>query len=181
MRRKQGRQGRQGRQGKGTNSSLTARVTLLGGAIPRVLVMLSLAVLVLSWGATTTSASPSGDRETVAGGWTRGEVISSGLYHTCALKSDGTATCWGLNGSGQATAPGGTFVSISSGGSHTCAIHSDGTVACWGDNTYGQSTPPAGTFTAITTGGSHSCGIKTDGSAACWGSNSSGQTTLPPA
>src|ERR1700704_1738571 len=158
----------------GKNRGWTARVRSLDMVLPRVLVMLSLAVLVLSWGATTTSASPSGDRETVAGGWTRGEVISSGLYHTCALKSDGTATCWGLNGSGQSTAPGGTFVAISSGGSHTCAIKSDGTIGCWGDNTYGQSTPPTGTFTAITTGGSHTCGIRTDGTAACWGSHSSG-------
>src|SRR3977135_1034603 len=123
-------------QRRGNSRASTARITLFGVVLPRALVMLSLAVLVLSWGATPTSATPSGDRETVVGGWTHGEVISSGLYHSCALKSDGTATCWGLNGSGQATAPGGTFLAISAGGSHTCAIHSDGTAACWGDNTY---------------------------------------------
>ena len=96
-------QRKQGQQGAGKNRGSTARVRFFD-LLPRVLVILSLALLVLSWGAPTTSASPSGDRETVAGGWTRGEVISSGLYHTCALKSDGTATCWGLNGSGQSTA-----------------------------------------------------------------------------
>src|SRR2546426_223330 len=166
-------------QQRGRTSGSMARVTLLGAWLARLLVMLWLAVLVVSWGAPPTPAAPSGDRETVVNGWTQGEVISSGLYHTCAIKSDGTTTCWGLNGSGQTSAPTGTFTAISSGGSHTCALRSDGTAACWGDNTYGQATPPTGTFTAITTGGSHTCAIKSDGTAACWGSNRTGQTTLP--
>jgi hypothetical protein len=94
------------------------RVTLLGVVVPRVLVMLCLAVLVLSWGATPTSATGSGDRETVVGGWTHAEDLTTGLYHTCAIKSDGTGACWGYNVSGQATAPAGTFSAISAGGSH---------------------------------------------------------------
>lgn len=84
-----------------------ARVSLLGVVIPRALVMLCLAVLVLSWGAASTSARPSGDREMVVGGWTRGEVVSAGLSHTCAIRSDGTAACWGDNFFGQSTPPAG--------------------------------------------------------------------------
>src|SRR5437588_5286723 len=163
--------------GKATGSM--TRVTLLGVVVPRVLVMLCLAALVLSWGATPTSATGSGNRETVVGGWTRGVVVSTGLYHTCAIRSDGTVACWGYHVSGQATAPTGTFSAISAGGSHTCGIRSDGTAACWGSNTYGQATAPTGTFSAISAGGSHTCAIRSDGTAACWGLNTNGQATPP--
>ena len=71
-------------------------------------------------------------------------AISAGFYHTCAIRSDGTAACWGLNNVGQTTVPTGTFTSVSAGGFHTCAKKTDGTTACWGDNYFGQSTPPAG-------------------------------------
>ena len=163
--------------GKATGSM--TRVTLLGVVVPRVLVMLCLAVLVLSWGAAPTSARASGDRGTVVGGWTRGDVVSAGLYHTCAIKSDGTAACWGYNVSGQATAPAGTFSTISAGGSHTCAIKSDGTATCWGLNNVGQTTTPTGTFTSISAGGFHTCAKKTDGTTACWGDDFFGQGTPP--
>src|SRR5438094_598397 len=150
-----------------------ASVTLLGVVVPRVLVMLLLAVLVLSWGAAPTSATTSGDQETVVSGWTRGAVVSAGLYHTCAIKSNGTATCWGLNTDGQAspTATLGTLIALSSGGSHSCAIKSDGTAVCWGLNNYGQATPPAGLGPIISISAGHvqTCAIKSNGTSVCWG------------
>src|SRR6266581_308411 len=105
--------------------------------------------------------------------------VSAGGYHSCALRTDGTVACWGLNRYGQATAPAGVFTQLSAGGSHTCGLKSDGTVACWGDNSSGQATPPAGTFTQVTAGGSHTCALKSDGTVACWGANASGQATPP--
>src|SRR5437899_2039630 len=153
-------------QQRGRTSGSMARVTLLGAWLARLLVMLWLAVLVVSWGAPPTPAAPSGDRETVVNGWTRGEVISAGLYHTCALKSDGTTTCWGDNTYGQSTptSPPGALTAISSGGSHACAIKSDNTGVCWGSNTYGQSTLPAGlgTITSISAGHVQTCATKSN-------------------
>jgi alpha-tubulin suppressor-like RCC1 family protein len=87
------------------------------------------------------------------------EVVS-GANHTCAILTNGTVKCWGLNSSGQlgkdSTANLGdasgemaalsaitlgtnkTAVSITAGGSHTCALLNDATVKCWGLNSSGQ-------------------------------------------
>jgi len=107
--------------------------------------------------------------------------------HTCGLKNDGSATCWGSNSYGESTVPSGTFTQISAGENHTCGLKSDGSAICWGagkTNTrnspeYGQSIVPSGTFTQLSAGYDHSCGLKSDGSATCWGNNSWGQTTVP--
>lgn len=84
--------------------------------------------------------------------------ISAGASHTCAVASDYTANCWGLNTNGQigdttsgtnrliATAVNTagssllnkTVISISAGASHTCAVSSDSLAHCWGLNGNGQ-------------------------------------------
>ena len=107
--------------------------------------------------------------------------ISSGGDHTCGLRADGSAVCWGRSDLGQATPPAGaTFAAISSGYDHTCGLRADGSAVCWGRNKEGQSRPPAGaTFAAISSGGDHTCGLRADGSAVCWGLNDLGQLTPP--
>ena len=82
--------------------------------------------------------------------------ISSGAYHTCVVKSDGTVWCWGANGYGQlgdGTTTDRPFpvqvkkdpssfldgiVDVSAGAYQTCALAANGTVWCWGRNDYGQ-------------------------------------------
>ena len=74
--------------------------------------------------------------------------ISAGKRHTCALKNNGTVSCWGINRYGQLGNSANTIINypnsipvdvnidnvkqISAGGIHTCALKNDGTVACWG-------------------------------------------------
>ena len=77
--------------------------------------------------------------------------LSAGFAHTCALQADGTAYCWGSNGSGRlgdgtttqrnapvAVAGGARFAEILSGGEHTCARSTAGSAICWGRNQEGQ-------------------------------------------
>ena len=106
-------------------------------------------------------------------------TIAAGETHSCGIREDGTAVCWGDNSYGQADAPSATFTTISAGGGHSCGIREDGTAVCWGDNSYGQADAPSATFTTISAGGTHSCGIRADGTAACWGSNDNGRADAP--
>lgn len=109
--------------------------------------------------------------------------ISSGGYHTCALKTDATLECWGRNDFGQATVPAGltSIAQVSSGGDHTCALTTDGTVACWGYDAYGQTDVPGGlaSVVQVSTGFYHSCALKTDGTVICWGYNGHGEGSVP--
>lgn len=89
------------------------------------------------------------------------KALSGGDSHTCAILSDDSLKCWGLNASGQLgigslltkgdarnemgnnlpkvnLGTGKTAKFISAGVAHTCAILNDDTLKCWGANTSGQ-------------------------------------------
>src|SRR3954470_17135265 len=134
---------------------------------------------------------------------------SAGDQHTCAIRNDATAWCWGRNTAGQ-LGDGTTddhplptqvvqltgVTAIAAGGRHTCAIH-DGVVSCWGINDSGQlgvsptitTSPVPAAVVGLTgavqlvVGSSHSCARLGDGHVACWGANGNGQlgdmTTIP--
>ena len=106
-------------------------------------------------------------------------AIGSGAFHTCAIRSDETVSCWGANVFGQSTPPSGTFKAISADASTTCGIRSDDTLSCWGDNGYGQAAPPSGAFKSVDVGHWHSCAIRFDDTVECWGSNGSSESSPP--
>ncbi|MFD2329317.1 RCC1 domain-containing protein [Cohnella sp. GCM10020058] len=127
--------------------------------------------------------------------------ISSGEYHSLALKSDGTVVAWGYNAYGQIgdgstanrsapTAVGSLAgaISVKTGHYHSLALKADGTVWAWGFNNNGQlgdgtltnrSSPVqvAGlsNVVAIAAGAYHSLALKADGTVWAWGSNTVGQ------
>ncbi len=130
--------------------------------------------------------------------------LSAGAEHTCAVRTNGTVWCWGLNtvdgrlGDGT-TVPRRTPVmvtgldtrvrSVQAGGSHTCVVNVDDAVLCWGGNSHGQlgdgtvnerHRPVAvsglsGGVDLVSVGETHSCVLKKDASVWCWGDNSHGQ------
>lgn len=106
-------------------------------------------------------------------------TVSAGIWHTCAIRTDGRLGCWGDNELGQLDAPTGTFIALDAGVYHSCAIRTDGRLACWGWNEHGVTEAPAGTYVAVSAGGDHNCAIRTNGTLVCWGSNEHGQLSAP--
>jgi len=126
--------------------------------------------------------------------------ISAGEDHTCILKSDGKAYCWGDNSVGQlgngstessmtpvAVSGGLNFESISVGWDHTCGVTDANDAYCWGRGRYGRlgngssensmiPTAVSGglSFESVNSGLAHTCGITTDGDAFCWGRGEDG-------
>ncbi len=106
-------------------------------------------------------------------------AISSGSWHACALREDGSIDCWPNDGEfahdhGQTVPPADRgFVSITSGRYHSCALRENGTTACWGNTDQGQvNAPKSEVFVSIGSGVSalHTCGLRQDGTITCWGS-----------
>ncbi len=127
-------------------------------------------------------------------------TLGVGESHTCILKSDGQAYCWGENSVGQlgngstessmtpvAVSGGLRFTSISAGWDHTCGLTADNDAYCWGRGRYGRlgngsvensmiPTAVSGglSFELIDSGMAHTCGITTDGASFCWGRGEDG-------
>jgi len=129
--------------------------------------------------------------------------ISSGPGHTCAVKKDRTAWCWGDNATGQLGDQ--TLESrhkpvkvqlepavsrIGAGAFHGCSLDGKGVVWCWGSNAAGQlgdgtDTPsgapvrvrfPARTqIVSLGVGERHACALTQTGAILCWGDNAFGQ------
>ncbi len=127
-------------------------------------------------------------------------ALAMGDYHSCALRSGGTVSCWGYNSSGQ-LGNGGTMsgptpttvqsltnvTAIESFQRHTCAVRNDQTIWCWGNNPFGslgysgtlstQAKPvqtSSGDFTGairVAPGEWHTCAQKNDRTTWCWGHN----------
>ena len=90
---------------------------------------------------------------TAVRGITDATAISTGEEHSCALRQDGTISCWGDNFGGKL----GSFettdehsavpvqvdgitgaIQITAGEEHSCALHQNGTISCWGNMEAGR-------------------------------------------
>ena len=85
-------------------------------------------------------------------GITDATAIAAGDGHSCALRQNGTISCWGNNyhgqlGNGQNRQNSSIPVqvtgitdatAITAGPGHSCALHQGGTVSCWGNNEHGE-------------------------------------------
>ena len=142
------------------------------------------------------AASPVPIRVPQVAGATR---VDSGSGFSCALLSDGTVECWGLNypgllGAGPSTGSRSTpepvsgitsAAAISLGDRHACALLDDGTVWCWGAASVPTSGTAFGTAPApvpgltdveqIAAGFRHTCAVRASGRVSCWGFNASGE------
>jgi alpha-tubulin suppressor-like RCC1 family protein len=92
---------------------------------------------VVAWGAgaTRTNAEPEYGQAIVPAGLSgMTAALAAGVYHTVALKNDGTVAAWGSNTSGQTTVPGSLsgVTAIAAGAFHTLALKSNGSVVAWG-------------------------------------------------
>jgi alpha-tubulin suppressor-like RCC1 family protein len=135
-------------------------------------------------------------------------AVATGTYHTCAIASDHTLSCWGLDDSGQVgngtythvvaspTVVGSELWSqISTGRYHSCGITELGQLRCWGANYAGQlgianesdANVPSSVFTngidgtdwtGVASGQRHTCAWTAD-QAHCFGDSSHGELTTP--
>ncbi|MBN2723749.1 MAG: hypothetical protein JXR95_06735 [Deltaproteobacteria bacterium] len=130
--------------------------------------------------------------------------ISCGGYHTCGVRKDKSAWCWGAGNDGrlgygeernvmnpiQVKELEKNIYSVSAGYSHSCALTELGEVFCWGcgrdgqlgnDSFLTQLVPVRVMFSdntavSLSLGEYHSCSLKKDGTIWCWGKNNFGQT-----
>ncbi|HEX2992636.1 MAG TPA: PxKF domain-containing protein [Anaerolineales bacterium] len=138
---------------------------------PKWLRLIAVVLLLL----TSFSASPAQADATAPGG-----IISASIYHTCALKPDGSVDCWGLNNYGEAEDQPGPYIQVSAGEAHTCALTPAGAVDCWGYNGYGETDHQPGPYLQVSAGFRHTCALTPAGAIDCWGWNDYGQSEDQP-
>ena len=110
--------------------------------------------------------------------------ISAGEGHTCAIREDGRAVCWGHHADGRNQVPGSssdpmgfsgeTYIDIATGGPNNCAIREeDGSLACWNHEKQqywpGSEVLAMTGLTSLGAGASHMCAIDGAGALVCWG------------
>ena len=151
----------------------------------------------LGIGSTSDDPNPTPQQVT---GLTNVRALTAGYRHTCAIKGDGTARCWGDNLAGQlgtdSEIPSDEPVQVKStvtahdigaGDEITCARDFNGQIRCWGTGFGGLRVDIQGALGTATlaVGASHGCATFHTGTAVCWGSNTDGQlgngTTITPA
>jgi alpha-tubulin suppressor-like RCC1 family protein len=135
----------------------------------------------------------------VPGGLTNVVGISEGIFHSLALKGDGTVVAWGAGTTytkniphyGQSAVPAdlSNVVGVAGGYYHSLALEADGTVVAWGAGltnagtlpNYGQALVPAALSNVVGLAGGfyHSLALKADRTVVAWGAGTT-NTGLNP-
>ena len=95
-------------------------------------------------------------------------AVAAGGHHNCALRPDGTVTCWGDDRLGQLQAPLGAFSAIAASTNQTCGLRPDRQAECWGAGGH-RAFPFAGPLTDLAAGIHALCALRPDGTVVCWG------------
>ena len=92
-------------------------------------------------------------------------LISTSIFHTVGLKTDGTVAAVGDNSDGQCDVSSWRdIVAVSAGSYHTVGLKADGTVVAVGNNDHGQcNVSDWRGIVAVSTEGHHTVGLKSDG------------------
>ena len=100
-------------------------------------------------------------------------AVAGGLYHSLALRGEGTIAAWGVNVFGQNGVPMGLsdVVAIGDGFYHSVALRANGQVVAWGSDSLGQTSVPTDltNAVAIAVGSQHNLALKSDGTVVAWG------------
>lgn len=128
-------------------------------------------------------------------------AVAAGALHTCAIRIDGVAFCWGdgtlgqlgnganvTQGTPSRVSGSHTWVSVTAGQRHSCGLTDQGAVQCWGWNFQGQlgdattftqlsPVPIASTlrFVEVAAGLHHTCALAVDQTVWCWGAAGQGR------
>jgi alpha-tubulin suppressor-like RCC1 family protein len=153
----------------------------------------------LGQNSTVNSSSP----VSAVGGFSDWCAVGAGIYHTVAVRTNGSAWSWGRGGAGRlgngtdtdrsspVSVVGGfsNWCAASANGFHSVALRTNGTSWAWGFNSSGQlgdnsvtnSNSPVsvvGGFTnwcGVSAGDRHSLAVRTSGSAWAWGCGGAGR------
>ena len=101
-------------------------------------------------------------------------AIVTGAYHTCGLRLDSSAVCWGYDFDGWAERVSGRVPDPDDAQGKALLELQERLISI------SISAPPEGErFTSITVGVLHACGLRHDGGISCWGSDEHGQASPP--
>ena len=112
--------------------------------------------------------------------------VSSGSWHTCAVRTDKTVKCLGPGISSPSFEISGA-IQVAAGSYHACALLEDNAVKCWGQNDYGQlgdggtsfsttpvQAPKINTAIQVAAGYDNTCALLEDKTVHCWGNHFNG-------